>query len=117
MPTIHDLVRAIAERDGVEAVVVLGRDGLLIDGRTARDLDGEQLAALAPAVATAAESVGISSARGPLVTAVLEYENGLAILSPLSSDAMLLVLVHASANLGSLLFDLRRHRASIASIV
>lgn len=117
MPTIHDLVRAVAERDGVEAAVVLGRDGLLIDGRTAGDLDGEQLAALAPAIASAAESLGTSSSRGPLVTAVLEYERGLALIAPLSADAMLLVLVHASANVGSLLFDLRRHRASIASIV
>ena len=117
MPTIHDLVRAIAERDGVEAVVVLGRDGLLIDGQTGGDLDGEQLAALAPAVATAAESLGTTSSRGSLVTGVLEFERGLALMAPLSSDAMLLVLVHASANIGSLLFDLRRHRANIASIV
>lgn len=117
MPTIHDLVRAIAERDGVEAVIVLGRDGLLIDGRTARDLDGEQLAALAPAIASAAESLGASWSGGPLVTAVLEYEQGLALIAPLSSDVMLLVLVHASADVGSLLYDLRRHRASIASIV
>lgn len=117
MPTIHDLVRVIAERDGVEAVVVLGRDGLMIDGRTASDLDGEQLAALAPVVASAAESLGTSSSRGALVTAVLEYERGLALIAPLSSEAILLVLVHASANVGSLLFDLRRHRANIASIV
>lgn len=117
MPTIHDLVRAVAERDGVEAVVVLGRDGLLIDGRTANGLDGEQLAALAPAIAAAAEALATSASRGPLVTAVLEYERGLALIASLSSDAMLLVLVHTSANIGPLLYDLRRHRASIASIV
>ena len=117
MPTIHDLVRALAERDGVEAVVVLGRDGLLIDGRTAGDLDGEQLAALTPAAAAAAEAIGEAASRGPLVTAVLEFERGLAVASSLSADAMLLVMVHATANVGSLLYDLRRHRASIASIV
>ena len=117
MPTVHDLVRAIAERDGVGAVVVLGRDGLLIDGRTQPELDGEQLAALAPAVVTAAESVGTSAGRGSLVTVVMEYEDGVAVLSPLSHDTMLLVLVHASADVASLLYDLRRHRASIASIV
>jgi predicted regulator of Ras-like GTPase activity (Roadblock/LC7/MglB family) len=117
MPTIHDLVRALAERDGVEAVVVLGRDGLLIDGRTAGDLDGEHLAALTPAVSAAAEAVGDAASRGPLVTAVLEFERGLAIASSLSADATLLVMVHATANVGSLLYDLRRHRASIASIV
>lgn len=117
MPTIHDLVRAIAQRDGVEAVVVLGRDGLLIDGRTSGDLDAEHLAALAPSVASAADSLADASSRGGLVTAVLEFERGIAIVSSLSSDALMLVVVHPSANVGSLLFDLRRHRANIASIV
>ena len=33
MPTIRELVAAIRQRDGVEAAIVLGRDGLLIDGQ------------------------------------------------------------------------------------
>lgn len=34
MPTIRDLVRALRRREGVDAAMVLGRDGLLIDGAT-----------------------------------------------------------------------------------
>jgi predicted regulator of Ras-like GTPase activity (Roadblock/LC7/MglB family) len=117
LPTIHDLVRALAQRDGVEAVVILGRDGLLIDTRTGDDLDGEHLAALTPAVATAAEAVGQAAGRGSLVTMVLEYERGHAVISAVSPDALLLLILHHSAHLGALLFDLRRHRANIASIV
>ena len=33
MPSIRDLVAAIRQREGVDAAVVLGRDGLLIDGQ------------------------------------------------------------------------------------
>ena len=33
MATIRDLVGAIRKREGVEAVVVLGRDGLVIDSQ------------------------------------------------------------------------------------
>lgn len=117
MPTIHDLVRALAKRDGVEAVVVLGRDGLLIDGRTSGSLDGEHLAALTPAITQAADSIGLASARGGLVTGVLEFERGMAIVSSLSPDAAMLVLLHPSAEVGPLLFELRSHRASIASLV
>jgi predicted regulator of Ras-like GTPase activity (Roadblock/LC7/MglB family) len=117
MPTIRELVRAIAQRDGVEAAVVLGRDGLLIEGETSGDLDREHLAALAPAMVVAAEAVGVAAGRGGLVTAVLEYEQGMTLVSALSNDAVLLVVVHPSANIGSLLFDLRRHRANMASIV
>lgn len=117
MPTIHDLVRALAQREGVEAVVILGRDGLLIDTRTAGDLDGEHLAALTPAVSTAAEALGQAAGRGSLVTMVLEHERGHAIISAMSPEALLLVVLHHSAHLGSLLYDLRRHRANIASLV
>lgn len=117
MPTIHDLVRAIAQRDGVEGVVVLGQDGLLIDGRTSGALDAEHLAALVPTVTRSAEALGIAASRGALVTTVVEFERGMVVVSSLSSDAMLLVVLHPSANVGSLLFDLRRHRANLASIV
>lgn len=117
MPTIRDLVGAIAQRDGVEAVILLGRDGLLIDGRTAPTLDAEHLSAHVPALITAAEELAVPAGRGPLVTSVLEYERGLAVVCALSVDAVLLVLVHPSANVGSLLFDLRRHRGNIASLI
>ena len=46
MPTIRELVGALAQRDGVEGVILLGRDGLVIDGRTSAPLDAELLAAM-----------------------------------------------------------------------
>jgi predicted regulator of Ras-like GTPase activity (Roadblock/LC7/MglB family) len=117
LPTIRELVAALAKRDGVEGVVLLGRDGLVIDGRAAPGADIEHLAAHVPALVGAADELSGRSARGGLATAVLEYDNGLAVVTTLSADALLLVLVHPSANVGSLLFDLRRHRSHIASIV
>lgn len=117
MPTIRELVGAIAQRDGVEATILLGRDGLVIDSHTSSGLDAEYLAAHVPALVSAAEELGAHGARGNLVTAVLEHERGMAIISALSSDATLLVLVHPAGNVGSLLFDLRRHRGNIASLV
>ncbi len=48
MPTIRDLVAAIRQREGVEAAVMLGRDGLLIDGQAQAGLDTENIAALVP---------------------------------------------------------------------
>jgi predicted regulator of Ras-like GTPase activity (Roadblock/LC7/MglB family) len=97
--------------------VVLGRDGLLIDSQSVPNLDAEHVAALVPGVVAAADEFGNAAARGPLVTAVLEYPGGLAIVSSLSADAILLVLVHATANVGQLLFELRRNREQIATLV
>ena len=98
-------------------MVILGRDGLLIDTRTNGDLDGEHLAALSPALAAAAEGIGQAAGRGSMITTVVEYERGHAIISAVSADAILLLIVHSSAHLGALLYDVRRHRANIASLV
>ena len=70
MPTIRDLVGAIRQREGVEAAVVLGRDGLLIDGEAIAQLDAENVAAHVPSIITAADDFGAAAGRGPLTTAV-----------------------------------------------
>ena len=117
MPTIRELVNAIAQRDGVEAAIVLGHDGLLIDGTTSGDLDAELLAALTPGIVAAAAEFSTVSKRGSLISAILEFDRGVALLCSLTPDALLLVLVHPSANVGSLLYELRSHRGHIASLV
>lgn len=117
MPTIRDLVAAIRQREGVEAAVVLGHDGLLIDGQALAGLDTEHIAAHVPSLIGAVHDFGAAAARGELSTAVLEHAHGMAIVSVLSADAILLVLMQPTANLGQLLFELRRNREHIAALV
>lgn len=117
MPTIRDLVGAIRQRDGVDAAVVLGRDGLLIDSQSVPNVDAEDVAAHIPSIINAADEFGAAAKRGALTTAILEHPHGLAIVSVLSADAVLLVLVQANANIGQLLFELRRNREHIAALV
>jgi predicted regulator of Ras-like GTPase activity (Roadblock/LC7/MglB family) len=117
MPTIRDLVAAIRDRDGVQAAVVLGRDGLVIDGQATAGLDIENVAAHVPPVLLAAEELGSASPHGVMHTAVLEYDHGYAVVASLSPDAVLLVLAQPTANLAQLLYELRRNRANIASLV
>jgi uncharacterized protein len=117
MASIRDLVGAIRQREGVEAAVILGRDGLLIDSQVLPGLDAEDLAARIPAIIGPADDLGAAAARGTLVTAVLEHTRGLAVISVLSPDAVLFVLVRPDANVGQLLFELRRNREQIAALV
>lgn len=116
MPTIRDLVGAIRQRDGVEAAVVLGRDGLLIDSQVVSGLDADDIAAHIPAIIGPADELGAALGRGPLTTAVLEHQGGLAIVASMSSEALLLVLVRQDANVGQLLFELRRNREHLAAL-
>ena len=117
MPSIRDLVGAIRQREGVEAAVVLGRDGLLIDSQGVPGLDPEDLAARIPSIIGPAADLGNAVGRGDLVTAVLEHRDGLAIISVLTADAVLVVLVRPDANVGQLLFELRRNREHIAALI
>lgn len=116
MASIQELVRALRARPGVDAAVLLGRDGLIIDAQTDAGLDGERLAALVPLVVGAAEELSTQAARGPLTTAVLEFSQGVAIISLLGSDTMLLVLATAEET-GPLLYELRRNRGRLATLV
>ncbi len=116
MPTIRDLTVAIRRRPGIEAVVVLGRDGLLIDSQSTMDLDAEGLAARVPGIVASADEVGVTTGKGPMRIALIEQENGFAIVSSVGDDALLCVLTTPAADLGSLLYEVRRHRESIARL-
>jgi predicted regulator of Ras-like GTPase activity (Roadblock/LC7/MglB family) len=80
MATIRDLVGVLRQREGVDAAVVLGRDGLLIDGQSVPGIDAEGVAALVPSIVAAAEEFGAHSGRTSLATAILEYAKGVAII-------------------------------------
>src|SRR5688572_15643083 len=117
MPSIRDLVAAIRQREGVEAAIVLGRDGLLIDSQTVTGLDAEDLAARIPAILGPADDLGNAAKRGETTTIILEHKQGFAIVSVLSAEAVLMVLVQPHANIGQLLYELRRNRQHIAALV
>jgi predicted regulator of Ras-like GTPase activity (Roadblock/LC7/MglB family) len=117
VPNIRDLVAAIRQREGVDAAIVLGHDGLLIDSQIAPGLDAEDIAARVPAIVGPANDFGGATHRGDLRTAVLEHGTGLAIISVLSDEAVLLILVTPHANIGQLLSELRRNRDHIAALV
>lgn len=117
MPTIRDVVDALGRRDGVEAVIILGNDGLPIASHVANGADPEVLAALVPSIIQATEQLGHHAGRGSLAAGVIEFQSGLAVVATISADARLLVLVKARTNVGPLLYDLTRHRAEIAGLL
>jgi len=116
MATIRDVVEALSRASGVDAVLVVGRDGLPIDSR-ANGIDADNVAALLPSAIKHMAQLGDAGARGDFNTAVLEFGKGLAVVAVLNADALLIVLVQPATNVGALLFDLRRHRTAIAGLL
>lgn len=117
MPTIRDVVEALSGREGVDAVLVLGRDGLPIDAKAGDGLDTDGLAALVPSVVAACNRLGSAAHRGTFGSGVVEYASGMAVVTSITPDALLAIFVKSGTNVGSLLYELRRHRGSIAGLL
>ena len=116
MPTLREFVRSLQRRAGIDAAVVAGRDGLLIDGAGASALDAETLAVRVPQLLASIRDLGTAAARGHVQMAVIEYSGGTAVIQALSAEVVLLVLVHSTGNLAALLHDLRRFRPHLTAI-
>ena len=117
MPNIRDVVQQLGGREGVDGVILLGRDGLTIDSFVSGNLDTESVSALVPSVVDSCSRVGVESGHGQFFTCVVEYTGGLAIIAKLTPDTLLSVLVQPDVNVGSLLYDLRRYRVAIAELL
>src|SRR3972149_11880245 len=117
MRTIRDVLKALRNRDGVEAVIILGRDGLTIVAVTKDGVDADGLAALVPSVVASCARLGTAAARGEFGMGAVEYSGGMAVICALTPEALLAVFVRSNVNVGPLLYELHRHRSAIASLL
>jgi predicted regulator of Ras-like GTPase activity (Roadblock/LC7/MglB family) len=117
LATIRELVATLRRFDGVTAAAVLGRDGLLIDDDANAGLDCEQVAAHVPSIVQCADELGTAASAGVLQMAILEHQDATVVLAGMSAEVVLLVIVRSDANVGALVYDIRRHRAGLASLV
>jgi predicted regulator of Ras-like GTPase activity (Roadblock/LC7/MglB family) len=117
MPTIRDVVQALARRPGVRAAVVLGEDGLPIDFAGHNGLDSESVAALVPSIVSACAQLGRVVECGEFWGSAVEFQSGMAVVASLGPDTLLTLVVGPEINVGSLLYEIRRHRAAIAGLL
>jgi predicted regulator of Ras-like GTPase activity (Roadblock/LC7/MglB family) len=117
MGGLNDVVRALSEHSGVEAVLVLSSDGLPIEHAAGAAFDPESIAALTATLVQYATRLGTGAARGALRTAVLEYEGGTLVVTQLGAGDCLAILAKPQADIGPLLYDLRQHRSALVALM
>ena len=117
MIELGEVVKSLAGRDGVDAALLLSGDGLPIEQAARAPFDAETVAALAATLAQHAGRLGQGATRGQLATAVLEFGDGLLVLSRAGAEDWLAILATPDADIGPLLFDLRQHRAALAALL
>jgi len=116
MAGLRDVVRALAGRPGVTAVVVVSGDGLVID-QAGAGLDTDTVAALVPAIISNAKRLGTSAGHGELGIGAFEFAGSTAVMATMGADAILLAFCGSGADVGQLLFDLNTHRSALAGLV
>jgi predicted regulator of Ras-like GTPase activity (Roadblock/LC7/MglB family) len=117
MANLTEVVRGLAERDGVEAVLVLSADGLPIEHAARGAFDAESLAALTATLVQYATRLGSGAGRGALRNAVMEFERALLIVAQIGVGDCLAVLAAPDADVGPLLYDLRQYRPALAALL
>jgi predicted regulator of Ras-like GTPase activity (Roadblock/LC7/MglB family) len=116
LPGIRDLVAAVRQREGVEAAVVLGNDGILIHGDGQPGFDLDVLAATVPGIVSSTGELARNARIGDIDSTVVQTSDGFIVVSVISPEALLLVVLRFDANLAQLLGELRRNRESIAAL-
>jgi predicted regulator of Ras-like GTPase activity (Roadblock/LC7/MglB family) len=114
---LSDVVRGLAARDGVEAVLLISGDGLPIDHASSVSFDPETVAALAATLAQHLARLGAGAERGEIVVAVLEYDEGVIVLGRLSTGDWLAIFASTDADIGPLLHDVREHGPALAALL
>jgi predicted regulator of Ras-like GTPase activity (Roadblock/LC7/MglB family) len=122
MTGLGDVLRSLAARDGVQAVLLVSGEGLPIEHAAAGAFEAgafepETVAALAATLAQYAARLGEGAARGELRTAVLDFAGGLVVLARVGGEDWLAILARPGADVGPLLYDLRHHGPALAGLL
>lgn len=117
MANLRDMLDALAARDEVTAVLVVGRDGLLIASAGRERVDAEAAGAIAPGVLMQVRELGAAAGREDASSVVVEYRNGVAIVTEVSSELVMVTFVKPQASFARLLYELRHNREQIAALV
>lgn len=109
MARIKDLLTDLVEVEGIKSSVVVGRDGFVIDGVAkgeAKDLDA--VGAIVSTGIGTNERMGKELNVGTMTQGMVEYENGVVVLSPLGRHAVLAVVADLGANLGNVRYQVKK---------
>jgi predicted regulator of Ras-like GTPase activity (Roadblock/LC7/MglB family) len=118
MTQLDDALSGLQRHEGVEHLLLLGGDGLLIRHLgDAAALEPETVAAMIPGIVAASGMLGYISGRGELATAVLQLRSGVVVITPLSADVVLAVLLRPGVGFSTLLRRLREERDDLAAML
>jgi predicted regulator of Ras-like GTPase activity (Roadblock/LC7/MglB family) len=107
---LRNLLGRFRAVDSIDLAAVVATDGLLIESTARPDVDVDAICAVASNGLAMAEALGREIDKGGALQTMLEYEHGLVLIEPISSDAMLLLVANSRDDLGYVRFLVAKHR-------
>jgi predicted regulator of Ras-like GTPase activity (Roadblock/LC7/MglB family) len=117
MAALGEVVRSLAARQGVEAVLVLSADGLPIEHSASTPFEPEAVAALTATLVQYTTRLGHGAGRGAPRMTVIDFEGGLLIVAQIASGDSLAILAGGDADMGELLYDVRQNQPALAALM
>jgi predicted regulator of Ras-like GTPase activity (Roadblock/LC7/MglB family) len=101
--------------EGVTTVVVVGRDGFIIDAASKGDLNIDDVGAVVSTGMGSSESMGVDLGVGNMNQGMLEYEDGIIFMRAISEDAIFIIVSTPDVNLGMIRFQMKKRMGAIAA--
>ncbi len=114
MDEVKKLLSEFTNLPGVNTACLVGRDGFLLDSIAISGTDTEMIGAIASSGFGASEAMGTQLEKGSLTMTMIEYNSGPVMLSPIGTEAFLVVVADKDANLGMIRLKIKKHARSIA---
>ena len=109
---LHDFVKV----DGIQAAVVVGRDGFVIEGiSNDGGLDVETVGAVISTGLGTSEVMGRELGVGALAQSLVEFDSGVLVMGTLGKDALLCLVCATGANLGNVRLQMKKRSPELAA--
>jgi predicted regulator of Ras-like GTPase activity (Roadblock/LC7/MglB family) len=111
---LKDILNRFMDVDGIDAALVAGTDGLLIEGIARAEEDLETLAAVGAYGLQSIKRMSEIGGRGRAERVLVESDHGFIALTPITDFALLVVVFTREINLGYVRYLLKRYRDRLA---
>jgi len=112
--TLRDLERRNSD---IEASALVSSDGLVIASALPSEVDEAKVAAMTAAIQSVAERVAAELGRGRNVMTYIEGTEGSILITNVTEDVLLSVVLRPGAKLGLALFDVRSYAKRLRDIL
>lgn len=116
MATIRKVLEELVTIEGIQTAVLVGRDGFVIEAADRKgSVDLETVGAVISTGTRSTEQMGQELKIGGLSQSMVEYKDGLVIMSSIGGEAILAAVADSNANLGYVRYQVKRRMGEITS--